>query len=89
MRHAMFIVTVLCAVLAVAFARAMPQSIAENKAKAAAAPTPRVPFQSNPSFDEIVVESSLTVRGKPAGARNGRTKLMLVTDKPAAVQASG
>lgn len=76
---------VLLVVLAVVSGLPRPQSRAEQKAKAAAAPPARVPFQLGPSFDEIVVESSLQVKGKPAGPRNGRTKLMLVTNKPTEV----
>lgn len=88
------VILLVLVVLTVAYAlpRPRPQTIAENRVKAAAAPPARVPFQLGPSFDEIVVESSLQVKGKPAGAnRNGRTKLMLVTSKPTEVpiEASG
>ncbi|KAI5748727.1 hypothetical protein M8J76_001509 [Diaphorina citri] len=78
-------------VLAVVCAFPKPQSVTESRAKAAASPPGRIPFELSSSIGEIVVASSLTVKGKPAGARSGRTKLMLVTNKPAEIpiEASG
>uniref|UniRef100_A0A224XW31 Putative secreted protein n=1 Tax=Panstrongylus lignarius TaxID=156445 RepID=A0A224XW31_9HEMI len=48
-------------------------------------PSSPAPKQGSPfisSFDEIVVESSLMVRGRNSQSRQGRTKLVAVTTTP-------